>query len=158
DFVALNVYTGVYRRSDGKGGFEDVEFTKEYPVYNIFWLRHLPDALYWGLRFGQDLGIKTFYISENGCCATDQLTDKGEVLDVDRVQYLRSYLRAAHRAVSDGIALKGYFCWSLMDNFEWSEGYTKRFGLYYVDYATQKRIPKLSAKWYAQVTRANRVL
>lgn len=159
DFVALNVYTGSYTRAGGKGGFENIEFPPEYPLYNIQWLRHLPDALYWGLRIAQEeLGLKTLYISENGCCCGDVLTDKGEVLDIDRVQYLRDYLRQASRAIADGVNLKGYFLWTLMDNFEWAEGYTKRFGLYYTDFATQQRIPKLSAKWYAQVTRANRVL
>jgi beta-glucosidase len=118
----------------------------------------VPDALYWGVKFLKELGAKEMYISENGCCGTDEMTDRGEVLDVDRVQYLRSHLRAAHRAIGDGLPLKGYFEWSLMDNFEWAEGYTKRFGLFHVDYATQKRTPKLSAKWYAEVVRANRVV
>jgi beta-glucosidase len=159
DFVALNVYTGTLVRSDGKGGYELIEWPASYPLYNIFWLRHLPDALYWGLRFGQEeLGIKELYISENGCCGSDVLTEKGEIHDVDRLNYLREYIRSAHRAIADGVNLKGYFLWTLMDNFEWAEGFTKRFGLYYTDYKTQKRIPKLSAKWYAQVTRANKVL
>jgi len=159
DFVALNVYTGTFTRDNGIGGYENIQFPKEYPLYNISWLRNLPDALYWGLRFAkEDLGIRTLYISENGCCGGDTLNDKSEVLDIDRVQYLRDYMRAACRAIADGVNLRGYFLWSLMDNFEWAEGYTKRFGLHYTDFATQKRIPKLSAKWYAQVTRQNRVL
>jgi len=159
DFVALNVYTGTYVRPGGANGYEKIEWPAAYPLYNIFWLRHVPDALYWGLRFAsEDLGVKTLYISENGCCASDVLTESGEILDVDRLQYLRDYLRAAHRAISDGVNLKGYFQWSLLDNFEWAEGYTKRFGLYHTDYETQKRTAKHSAQWYAQVTRANKVL
>ena len=166
DFLALNVYTGTFTRShenangDGDGkDYQNIEHPAAYPTYNIFWLRHVPDALYWGLRFVQEeFGIRDLYISENGCCGSDVPASNGEVLDVDRIQYLREYLRAAHRAIGDGVNLKGYFEWSLMDNFEWAEGYEKRFGLYYNDFKTQQRTPKLSAKWYAQVIRENRIL
>ena len=75
--------------------------------------------------------------------------------DPDRVDYLDGHLRAAHRAIADGVDLRGYFVWSLLDNFEWAYGYSKRFGLIYVDYETLERTPKDSARWYAQVTRAN---
>jgi len=81
-----------------------------------------------------------------------------ECLDVDRVEFLRSYLRAAQRATAAGVDIKGYFLWTLMDNFEWAEGYEKRFGIYYTDFKTLERKPKLSAKWYGAVTRANKVL
>ena len=78
---------------------------------------------------------------------------------MDRIEYLRSYLRAAQRATSEGIALRGYFLWTLMDNYEWAEGYTKRFGISPIRILeTLERTPKLSAKWYAEVTRANKVL
>jgi beta-glucosidase len=97
------------------------------------------------------------YITENGCCCQDELID-GQVNDVDRVMYLRNHLIAAQRAIADGVPLKGYFLWSLLDNFEWAEGYTKRFGITYVDYATQKRTPKLSAKFYAEVIRRGMVV
>jgi beta-glucosidase len=141
------------------GGYEKLEFPASYPVYNVFWLRQVPDALYWALRFVQeDLIVKDLYISENGCCCEDKMTATGEVLDVDRVEYLRGYLRSANRAIRDGVNLKGYFLWSLLDNFEWAEGYDKRFGLYHTDFKTQKRTPKLSAQWHAQVTRANQVI
>jgi len=159
DMAALNVYTGYFVRAGGKLGYEKIDPPASYPLYNVFWLRHVPDALYWGLRFGaEDLGIKNLYISENGCCAADDVSAKGEILDVDRIEYLREYLRAAHRATGDGVNLKGYFVWSLLDNFEWAEGFAKRFGLYFTDFKTQKRTPKLSAQWYSQVTRANKVL
>jgi beta-glucosidase len=71
------------------------------------------------------------------------------------VEYLDSHFRIAHRAIQDGIDLRGYFVWTLMDNFEWAWGFTKRFGLVYVDYPTQRRIPKDSARWFAEVTRRN---
>ena len=97
-------------------------------------------------------------ITENGCATEDDVTATGEVFDLSRVMYLRSYLRNAHRAVSEGYPLKGYFHWSLLDNFEWSWGYTRRFGITHVDYATQRRTPKQSFRWYQKVIQENRLL
>jgi beta-glucosidase len=77
----------------------------------------------------------------------------GTVSDPQRVEYLESHFRAAHAAIADGADLRGYFVWSLMDNFEWSYGYSKRFGLVHVDYETLRRTPKDSARWFAAVTR-----
>jgi len=94
------------------------------------------------------------YITENGAAFVDEVVD-GEVDDPDRVAYLDAHLRACHEVIRSGVPLRGYFAWSLMDNFEWSWGYTKRFGMVYVDYENQKRIPKSSAKWYAEVIRRN---
>ena len=75
--------------------------------------------------------------------------------DPDRVAYLDAHFRAAHRAIADGVDLRGYFVWSLLDNFEWSFGFSKRFGIIHVDYETLERTPKDSARWYADVTRRN---
>ena len=125
------------------------------------WLNFLPEAIYWGVRMvGQSLGRKDLpiYISENGCAADDVLTPQGEVIDTNRILYMRSYLRSALRAVADGYPLIGYFTWSLMDNFEWSWGYLRRFGITYVDYATQKRTPKMSFRWYQQAIAQQRVV
>ncbi len=83
---------------------------------------------------------------------------KGEVQDLHRREYLRSHLREVHRAIADGVPLDGYFCWSFIDNFEWEDGYRRRFGLVHCDYETLKRTPKLSARYYAQVIRERRVL
>jgi beta-glucosidase len=158
DLVALNIYSGCFVRPGGPAGFDKIDMPPNYPTYNIGWLKHLPDCLYWTLKFSSELTKQPLYISENGACATDVLSAKGECLDVDRVEFLRSYLRAAQRATSEGVDLKGYFLWTLMDNFEWAEGYDKRFGIYYTDFKTLERKPKLSAKWYGAVTRANKVL
>jgi len=79
----------------------------------------------------------------------------GRIDDADRVMYLRNYIGQAQRATAEGLPLKGYFLWSLMDNFEWADGYGKRFGLHYVDFKTQARIPKLSAAWYRELIRRN---
>ena len=86
-----------------------------------------------------------------GPATTTTSTPTGEVVDVERVAYLRGYLDAAATAIRAGVDLRGYFAWSFLDNFEWAEGYSKRFGLVYVDYRTQTRIPKLSAHWYRRL-------
>jgi beta-glucosidase len=95
------------------------------------------------------------YVTENGMAAEDYVDPEGEVDDYERIAYLRDHIDAAGRAIEAGVDLRGYFCWSFLDNFEWAEGYQKRFGLVYVDFGTQRRIPKASAAYYASVIRAN---
>jgi beta-glucosidase len=97
------------------------------------------------------------YITENGRAAEDYVNPQGEVDDIERVRYLHAHLDAAARAIKDGVSLAGYFVWSLLDNFEWAWGYQKRFGIIYVDFGTQHRIPKSSAHFYSDVVRANAV-
>jgi beta-glucosidase len=94
-------------------------------------------------------------VTENGAAFDDVLEADGSVHDGERVDYLEQHLRAAHDALERGVDLRGYFVWSLLDNFEWAEGYARRFGLVYVDYATRRRIPKDSARWYHDVIVAN---
>jgi beta-glucosidase len=99
------------------------------------------------------------YISENGYGKKGEIEEpSGEVLDVDRKEYLRMHLEACQRALAAGTDLRGYFCWSLLDNFEWNSGYSVRFGLVRVNYTTQQRTIKLSGRYYADVIRARRVL
>jgi beta-glucosidase len=95
------------------------------------------------------------YITENGSSWYDYVTDDGQVHDPERVSYLRGHLAAVHGAIADGVPVRGYFAWSLLDNFEWAEGYAKRFGLVFVDFGTQQRILKQSGDFYASVTAAN---
>jgi len=102
--------------------------------------------------------VKDIYITENGCAASDEPAGDGSVCDSDRIMFLRSYLAQLQRATSEGVPVRGYFFWSLMDNFEWAAGYATRFGLVYVDYKTQKRTPKLSASFYREVIARNRVV
>jgi beta-glucosidase len=97
------------------------------------------------------------YVTENGCAAEDYVNPQGEVDDVERVRYLHTHLEAAARAIKDGANLAGYFVWSLLDNFEWGWGYQKRFGIVFVDFGTQRRIPKSSAHFYSGVVRANAI-
>jgi beta-glucosidase len=98
-------------------------------------------------------------VTENGAAFDDEFTDDeftgGGVHDPARRAYLDGHLRAAHAAIAAGVDLRGYLVWSLLDNFEWAEGYAKRFGIVYVDYASQRRVPKDSALWYRDVIRAN---
>ncbi|WEH35871.1 GH1 family beta-glucosidase [Streptomyces sp. AM 4-1-1] len=92
-------------------------------------------------------------VTENGAAFDDHVSPEGTVADPERIDYLRGHLDAVRRAIEDGADVRGYFLWSLMDNFEWAYGYSKRFGAVYVDYASQLRIPKASAYWYADVIR-----
>jgi beta-glucosidase len=115
--------------------------------------QHLYDAL---TRITRDYGAPEIYITENGAAFPDTVVD-GAVDDQQRREYLRTHLEEAHRAIQDGVKLRGYFCWSLLDNFEWSYGYSKRFGIVYVDYATQQRIVKASGKFFGEVARQNAV-
>jgi beta-glucosidase len=106
-------------------------------------------------RVGDRYPAVPLYVTENGVAFEDRVLPDGSVDDPGRVAYLDAHLRACHRAIADGVPLKGYFAWSLLDNFEWSWGYSKRFGMMYVDYRTQSRIPKSSAAWYAEAIRRN---
>lgn len=162
DVLGYNIYTGAYvRAADNKRGYELLPLPREYPRIHMPWLRFVPESLYWGVRMISDaLGKKDLpiLITENGCATEDDVTGGGEVFDLSRVMYQRSYLRNAHRAVAEGYPLKGYFHWSLLDNFEWTWGYTRRFGIARVDFKTQQRIPKQSFRWYQKTIQENRVL
>ena len=159
DFVALNIYQPEWARADdGPRGWARIPPTAHSPRMSSPWLIVGPEVAYWAIRQVSELWHpRTLYVSENGCSADDSIVN-GRVDDPDRVMYLRNYFGQFHRAVAEGYPLRGYFLWSLMDNFEWADGYTKRFGLHYVDFATQRRIPKLSAAWYKEVIRQNRIV
>ncbi len=107
------------------------------------------------MQLKRDYGDFPLYITENGAAFYDYVDPDGLVNDTERVDYLRAHLAAAHAAIAQGVDLRGYFVWSLLDNFEWAEGYSKRFGLVYTDYRTQERIPKASAHFYREVISAN---
>ena len=123
------------------------------------WLKITPQSIYWAVRLAAEVfGVKTFYMTESGATFDDEVTSNGEVLDLHRREYLRSYLVELNRAIAEGYDVRGYFVWSLLDNFEWAEGNEKRFGIVHVDFATQRRTPKLSGRWYSEVIRANRIV
>jgi len=169
DFTGINIYQPTYVRapleSEKKGspsnsyipdGFVVVEPPSSYPHMFSSWLTIGPEALYWGPRLVNKLWEKNaIYITENGSSSADVVAPDGQVWDSDRVMYLRNYLTQLQRAVAEGVPVKGYFLWSLLDNYEWADGYEKRFGITYVDFETQKRTPKLSSKFYTEVIRRN---
>jgi beta-glucosidase len=160
DFLGINLYAPTYIRHDPKAahGWSHVKCDDDYPRMHMPWLFIGPAILYWGPRILSELWkIPAVYITENGCAFPDRPNAQGEVLDTARMMYLQNHLIHAHRAASEGYPLKGYFLWSLLDNFEWTSGYTKRFGIHYVNYQTLQRTPKLSAKFYSDVIARNAV-
>ncbi len=161
DGFGLNTYSGVYfKHAENEAGFEEIPFSEHHPRLDMPWLNFVPDSIYWGIRHvSEEAGFKgNLFISENGCANKDTITPKGEVLDPERIVYLKSYLRQLHRAYEEGYRVTGYFQWSFLDNFEWMWGYSKRFGIVYTNYQTQERIPKESARWYAECIRQGRVV
>jgi beta-glucosidase len=159
DFVGLNIYQPTYvRADDSEQGYAVVNPPESFPHMYSPWLYVGPEALYWAPKLVAEIWkVNELYITENGASSSDQLAPDGHVYDSDRVMYLRNYLTQLHRAVSEGVPVRGYFLWSLLDNFEWADGYSKRFGIVYVDFTTQKRTPKMSANFYKDVIRDNRV-
>jgi beta-glucosidase len=158
DFFGMNTYVGserVVRTADGKLQRQhESKFGDGYPRTHFGWAV-TPDALYWGTRFLHERYRLPIVIAENGMSSHDWVVADGTVPDSYRIDFLRGYLRGLGRAEAEGIPIEGYFHWTLLDNFEWAEGYKQRFGLIHVDFATQKRTPKNSAHWYANVILTN---
>lgn len=152
DFYGFNIYQGL----------EDLDSTEEYGPYaypgspktSMDW-NVTPEVLYWSCRFLYERYGKPIMITENGMSSFDWVSLDGKVHDPNRIDFLHRYLRSIKDAVSEGIPVLGYQYWSIMDNFEWINGYDKRFGLVYVDYRTQKRTIKDSACWYRDVIATN---
>ena len=158
DFLGVNYYTRAVVQDDPAGGllgtgalYPAGEYTAmDWEVYP----QGLTDLL---VRLDQDYASPVLHITENGCAYEDTLTAEGAVHDDARQAYYRKHFLACHQAISQGVRLEGYFAWSLLDNFEWAFGYSRRFGLTYVDYTTQRRYPKDSAHYYASVIAENAV-
>jgi beta-glucosidase len=153
DFFGTNIYNGAFVQA-GAGGPENVPYAAGFPLTAFKW-PVTPDALYWGPRFFQERYGLPVVVTENGLSGADWVGVDGRVHDGHRIDFTTRYLRALGRAIDDGVDVRGYFHWSIMDNFEWAEGFKERFGLVHVDYETQKRTPKDSARWYAGVIAAN---
>lgn len=159
DFFGMNVYYGYYVRADQNGKPEALPFPKSFPSADAQWLKHAPQAIYWGPRLVHELyNVDSIYITENGAGYDDAPPVHGEVLDLHRRDYIRNYLKELHRGIQDGVPVHGYFLWSFMDNFEWEDGYQRRFGVVYNDYKEQKRTPKASARWYTKVVTSNSIV
>ena len=170
DFLGANYYSPVYLRAGDPGDLRQGEESARCGLpgvveYRPDWLERTsmgwlvdPDGLYdILLRLAKEAPGLALYVTENGCAAEDYVGPDGAVNDVERVSYLHGHLAAAARAIRDGANLAGYYVWSLLDNFEWAWGYQKRFGIVFVDFGTQRRTPKASARFYADVIRANAV-
>jgi beta-glucosidase len=159
DFVGLNVYQPDYARADaGASGYAVARRPSSFPHMASPWLFIGPEVIYWAIRHTSDLwNPRAIYITENGCSCEDFRDADGRIEDTDRVMFLRNYLTHLQRAAAEGYPIKGYFLWSLVDNFEWADGYSKRFGIHYVDFQTRERTRKLSADWYREVIARNAV-
>ena len=147
DFYAQNIYNGQEVRMGTDGKPELVERCEGSPKTAIQW-PVTPGCLHWGPKFLYERYKLPVYITENGMSAHDVVSLDGKVHDANRIDFVNRYLLELEKAVDDGADIAGYFLWSFMDNFEWANGYTDRFGIVYVDYVTQRRIPKDSAYWY----------
>lgn len=154
DFLGINLYQSseIAYNPDTY-----VEFTKNKPGYAATALQWKvePRTLYYIPKFLYERYHLPIYITENGMANLDWVHLDGKVHDPQRIDFLHRYLKELKRAVDDGVDIRGYFCWSLMDNFEWVNGYTARFGLIYVDYVTQERIIKDSGYWYQELIEVN---
>ena len=157
DFLGVNYYTRQVVRHDPQGVEAQAQAVRvegaEY-THND-WEVHPAGLAELLLRLHRDYAPAALYVTENGASFPDWPGADGKVNDERRVAYLRAHLVEAHRAIRAGVPLRGYFVWSLLDNFEWAMGYSQRFGLVYVDYPTQRRMVKASGHWYADVIRAN---
>lgn len=157
DFLGINNYfRDVVFHSTAHPPFNYGHIHPEGSTYSEMW-EMVPHGLYDLLiRLKRDYPINAIYITENGTAVTDGVDADNRVRDSRRIQYLQDYIVAVHQAIQNGVPVKGYFVWSLMDNFEWNRGYSRRFGIVFVDYENnQQRIIKDSARWYSQVIREN---
>jgi beta-glucosidase len=160
DFVGLNIYAPQYYvvASDRAPGFTVLPFPPSFPHMKSEWLRVGPETIYWVPRLAAKVwNLDTIYISENGTSSTDAVAADGNVYDVDRIMYLRNYLTQLQRATAEGVPVRGYFLWSLMDNFEWIFGFEQGFGLYRVDFESLQRTPKLSVSFFRDVVARNAI-
>jgi len=155
DFLAYNCYSGFRARAkaDGSPEIPPEGWGLGNPRGTLPWLQIVPDSLYWAARFQNERYKLPVVFTENGLCNTDFVHLDGKVHDPQRIDFLTRYLRGIKRALAEKIPVDGYFYWSILDNFEWKEGYKDRFGLVHVDYPTQKRTPKDSYYWYRDLIR-----
>ena len=154
DFLGINYYTRTVVRADGVGAPETVE-VDDVERTEMGWEVY-PDGLYELLvRLRDEYELPPLYVTENGAAYADR-RENGTVHDPSRISYVDRHLTSIARAIEDGILVRGYFLWSLLDNFEWAFGYSHRFGIVYVDYETLERVPKASYHWYRDVIAASR--
>jgi len=157
DYLGLNYYSGTLIEADAKGRPRAIDAAPREELTEMGWQVY-PEGLTEILeRLHREYDVPPLYITENGAAFVDPVPDQGRISDPRRVNYLRDHMVAVHRAIALGVPVRGYFAWSLMDNFEWGNGFTKRFGLFGVDFATGERTPKDSAFWYRETVAARSV-
>ena len=157
EFLGINYYSRNVMKAGPDGKPADAKTVPEEELTDMGWEVY-PEGLYDSLmRVHNEYGPRKIYIAENGAAYDYPVDAEGRIADTKRITYLREHFLATRRAIADGAPVAGHFVWSLMDNFEWGFGYTKRFGLFGVDFETQQRIPKDSAHWYREVTATNAV-
>ena len=156
DYLGINLYQGSVIRKDAsaKLGFSEVVRKPGFDKTALKWLVH-PEIMYYVPKFLYERYQLPILIAENGLSMADWVSLDGKVHDPGRIDFMHRYLKELLKASSEGIDIRGFFYWSLMDNFEWAEGYNERFGLIHVDYVTQQRTLKDSAYWYKDVIRTN---
>lgn len=154
DFMGQNIYNGYMVRQGDDGEVEFVDRPAGFPKTAAGW-PVTPDCFYWGVKFLYERYQMPLYITENGMSCHDDVSLDGKVHDPNRQNFLDLYLSALQKANDEGADVRGYFLWTFLDNFEWDKGYTERFGIVYVDFATQKRIVKDSAYWYQKIIESN---
>lgn len=153
EVMGANMYhCRTVKASTSEPGFTFVDLPPGSPRTTMGW-DITPDVLYWGGKFLYERYQLPMYVTENGTATPELVNDEGEVEDTVREMYLKQHVRGLQRAREEGVSYLGYFHWSLMDNFEWEQGYSQRFGMVYVDYQTQQRILKRTAKNYARIMR-----
>ncbi len=150
DYCYQNVYSGDYYDLDINGNLIKLDFKKGFPEGNINWLQLVPESLYYIPKFLYERYKKPIIISENGNCCHDSISLDGQCHDPSRTDFIKRYLIELDKA-SKEVDIRGYYYWSLLDNFEWKEGYTKRFGLVYVDFDTLERVKKDSFYEYQKI-------
>lgn len=154
DFMGQNIYNGYYIRRGADGRPEYVDRPAGFPKTAANW-PVTPECLYWGPKFLYERYHMPLYITENGMSCHDIVSADGQVHDSNRIEFLDRYLSQLQKAGDEGADIRGYFLWTFLDNFEWDKGYNERFGIVYVDFATQKRTAKDSAYWYQRVIETN---
>lgn len=154
DFMGQNIYNGYYVRAGEDGTPEFVNRAPGFPKTGSDW-PVTPEAFYYGIKFLCERYPLPLYITENGMSCHDMVSTDGRVHDPNRITFLDAYIGAMQRAYDEGADVRGYFLWTFLDNFEWSDGYKQRFGIIYVDFVSQKRIVKDSAFWYQKVIETN---
>lgn len=154
DFIGYNIYQSRLVKANAEGQPETQPYPNDYPCTHFGW-PITPEALLWSSKFLYERYQKPIYVTENGLSVADWVSVDGKVHDPQRIDFLTRYLAGAKQAINQGVDLRGYFQWSIMDNFEWAEGYRQRFGLVHVDFKTHQRTIKDSGYWYRDLIQCN---